>query len=149
MSFKWVPRVTGWSRRGFWLSALVLALLWLSGMLLYFIDETERRPWAIVHGVSAWWAVGLGGCFVVAHIALCRQRVTHSLQRNSGWASAVLLGALVLTGWGLMYGPGDVHDTLVLGHFVLGAPLPLWLALHLWRGHSGAARITRAGPPKT
>jgi hypothetical protein len=130
---KLIPKLTGWSAPGAWVSALVLALLWVSGMVLYVAEDWPLHPWAVAHGICAWLSVVLAGRYVWGHVVLCLSRWTSRWQWASGWSTLTCLSALVFSGWWLMYGPADSHDAVSLLHWALGAPLPLVLLAHLVR----------------
>jgi len=140
--------VTGYPRRFEGTLWLVGAALVLSGMALlpgaFELRWDRELAWrlppgagsdaATIHGVAAsLFAVQLGTLWVV-HMRSGWRRRRH---RASGLGSALLLGALVATGWGLYYAGERVGAWASAVHIVVGLVVPLAVLIHVLVGKRG------------
>jgi hypothetical protein len=118
-------------------------LVWLSGVLwLYFryfgrvqtefgLQAHPAQGWCLeVHGAVAMLFLILLGTFIPNHIRLGWHQ---NRQRPSGVSLLTMCGILILTGWGLYYlGNESLRRSTSLLHSVLGALLPVVIAVHVW-----------------
>jgi hypothetical protein len=121
-----------WQRWAFWLG-MGLCLLsgtsyWLGREMFIGTAWLGHRNMLSLHGISAGLAVFLLGTVAVGHI-----RVGWILRKNrlTGVGNVVALSLLVLSGWGLYYGPEAWRDGTVLAHWVLGLGFAGVLAAHV------------------
>ena len=114
-------RMPRWQRWSFWFGmGLCIASgisYWLGREMFVATGWLGHRNVLSLHGISASLAVFLLGTIAVGHI-----RVGWILRKNrlSGVGNVVVLSVLVLTGWGLYYGPEETRDVTVWVHWLLG-----------------------------
>lgn len=130
----------------------ICTLLWLSGCLwlavhFFFPTVTDfgpapnpLEPWLMrVHGWVAVGAVFLFGWITSEHIS---ERWRKPKNRVSGISLAAFVTILTLSGYGLYYTTGRLHDTTAVAHEVLGA-LAIVFALVHWRARERSAANRR------
>lgn len=136
--------MAGWSRTTFYMMTALIAGLWLSGCVMYWLpaealpemtatQETIRRASNIVHGVLSWFFCVMIGRGVWPHAWVMWRRHTQPVKWILGVSNLVLLGFLVLGGLVLLYGSPVVHDVLSRWHFWVGALGPMFYVAHTWR----------------
>jgi hypothetical protein len=134
-----------WSRVSFWGMSAVLAILWLSGLVMQLMSSVDmsdisvmeegfRRATWITHGVASWLFCVMCGRGVWPHVRWMWHR--HSCRRRWRWLMGLLnLGWLLLLAVGgllLLYGSTGMHELIVSWHFWLGALGPLIFLPHTW-----------------
>jgi predicted membrane channel-forming protein YqfA (hemolysin III family) len=132
------------NRHQFWLY-LALIALYGSGLIWaifhYFIRTPGDfgdvphpiEPWCMrVHGGAAMLFLILLGTLLPNHV-----RFAWHARRNrpNGVLLMVILGSLILTGYGLYYLAGETSRAWThWSHLIVGILLPLILILHIWAG---------------
>jgi len=119
--------------------------LWVTGavwLLFHDFVEVQGELGPQPHWLERWW-LDLHGLFVLLGLLvlgpLFLQHVprgwTTGRSRRLGLGLVILLGWLVLSGYGLYYFP-DVLSPGVLSalHWIVGLTVPLLLAGHVWQG---------------
>ena len=121
-----------WQRWSFWIGmglCCFSGLSYLLGHEFFMAPEIlSHRRMLTLHGIAAGVAVFLLGTIAVGHV-----RVGWILRKNklTGMSNIIVLGLLVLTGWGLYYGSEEMRDLTVSGHWISGLMFIIALSLHL------------------
>ena len=133
------------SRRHEWSVYATIALVFSSGAAWAWLHHFAQRAGEFgesahpaelwmqkLHGASAMLSLILLGTMLVSHVPLAWRA-----QRNrpTGTSLFAVLAFLIGTGYALYYSGNDrLRDWLGWGHLWIGVALPLFLALHVWRG---------------
>lgn len=131
---------SGWTRWAIAWTATAIALLWVTGVMLYVwpsadiaeLDpaRVELRRWAVaIHGSVVWFAFYLAGRWVSPHIGSTWRR-----PRTPTWfvglATLALIALVAVTGLALLYGPGALHDWIAGAHWWLAVAIPVIAVWH-------------------
>jgi hypothetical protein len=135
-----VKKHAGWTRAGIAVTATVIAVLWLTGIVLYAwpsadtaaLDawQAEVRRWAIIiHGSLVWLVCLFAGRWIWPHVGGIWARL-----RSSTWfiglATLTLFALVTITGLALLYGPGAAHDWFANAHWWCAVALPAVVGWH-------------------
>lgn len=131
----------------------VLALSWTSGIIYFVLSRwmqvegefgLEKHPWQFpllkIHGAGAFLMLMAIGAMLVNHVP-----ATWRTHRSRGFGLTLVAGVslMVLSGWSLYYAANEAWRPLIGNiHAAIGFSLPLFLAIHIWRGRR-AARAKR------
>lgn len=121
-----------WQRMAFWPAVVICSFSGLSYLIAreFFSSHSFFGNSKILaaHGVSAYFIVFLLGSMATGHV-----RLGLRLRKNrlSGVGNLIAMSLLVITGWGLYYGPEEIRDGVVLLHWLCGSMFLLILFWHL------------------
>jgi cytochrome b561 len=133
------------SRRHEWLVYVILALVFISGAAWAWLHHFARRAGEFgesphpaelwmqrAHGASAMLALILLGSLFVYHIPRAWRARRN---RRTGTLLFALFAFLIGTGYALYYSGNErLRAWMSWSHLWVGIALPLFIALHVWRG---------------
>lgn len=136
--------LAGWGRTTFWMMAAVSALLWSTGVVMFFLPVSElmemtpsqtvlRHTSGVLHGVSTWLFCVICGRGVWPHIRVMWHKRTEKTKWILGQMNFIVLLVLAFSGWVLLYGSSEMHESISPLHFWMGAACPLIFMAHTWR----------------
>ena len=133
------------SRRHEWAVYGIIALVFLSGAawawLHFFVRSVSEfgesanpaESWMLkVHGAAAMAVLVIIGTLLPFHAKFAWRA---NRNRRTGSTLLATLGILTVTGYGLYYSGSDrLRAWTSNAHLFVGLALPIFLALHVWRG---------------
>ena len=133
------------SRQHEWSVYTIVALVFISGAAWAWLHHFARRAGEFgesAHPAELWMQRLHGACAMLALIVLGTLLVFHiplawRAQRNrrTGSTLLALFAFLIGTGYALYYSGSDLlREWMSWSHLWVGIALPLFIALHVWRG---------------